>query len=43
MADATVWAAIASMLAVFDITKAKDEFGKEIPVPDYDYVDTFVR
>ncbi|KAF7348413.1 hypothetical protein MSAN_01795500 [Mycena sanguinolenta] len=31
-ADATVWATIVSVLATFDIAKAKDEFGKEIEI-----------
>jgi hypothetical protein len=30
LADASVWSAIVSMLAVFDFLKAKDESGKEI-------------
>ncbi|EGN96539.1 hypothetical protein SERLA73DRAFT_184621 [Serpula lacrymans var. lacrymans S7.3] len=30
--DATVWAAIASILAVFNVTKAKDEHGDDIEV-----------
>ncbi|KAF7348416.1 hypothetical protein MSAN_01795800 [Mycena sanguinolenta] len=31
-ADATVWATIVSVLSTFDITKAKDETGKEIEI-----------
>jgi hypothetical protein len=32
VADASIWIAIASFLAVFSIHKALDEHGKEIPV-----------
>jgi len=32
VADASVWAGIVSMLAVFNIRKAKDEQGKDIEV-----------
>ncbi|KAL0953580.1 hypothetical protein HGRIS_004795 [Hohenbuehelia grisea] len=42
MADATIWLTIASMLAVFNITKAKDQAGKEIPIPEYDYTDGLI-
>ncbi|KAF8958846.1 cytochrome P450 [Flammula alnicola] len=35
-ADQQIWLVIASLIATFDIRKAKDEFGKEItPVPNY--------
>lgn len=33
LADASIWAAIVSILSVFDIAKAKDEMGLEIEVP----------
>lgn len=42
MASSTVWLIIVSMLAVYDIKKAKDESGKEIPIPG-DYTDGLVR
>jgi len=32
MADATVWASIASLLSVFDFKKARDAEGKEINI-----------
>jgi hypothetical protein len=32
MADETVWLAIASFLAVFNLTKAKDDVGRDIEV-----------
>ncbi|KAF7289932.1 O-methylsterigmatocystin oxidoreductase [Mycena indigotica] len=41
MADASVWIAIASILSVYNIEKAKDSAGKEIPVPD-EYIDGLV-
>lgn len=35
-ADQQIWLVIASLIAAFDIKKAKDEFGKEItPIPNY--------
>jgi len=34
VAGATLWLLIASVLATFDITQAKDEFGKEIEVEE---------
>jgi len=37
MAHSTVWVAIASILTVFDITKARDEQGRVIE-PTYEYV-----
>jgi hypothetical protein len=42
MANSTIWLVIATMLSVFDITKAKDEYGKEIPIPG-DYTDAVIR
>lgn len=42
MADATVWLEIASVLAAFDITKAKDDAGMDIEIPGL-YSDGFVR
>ena len=30
MIDASLWIALASMIAAFDVRKAKDEFGKEV-------------
>ncbi|KAI0717422.1 cytochrome P450 [Cerioporus squamosus] len=37
MIDASLWIAIASMLAAFDVAKARDDFGKEIePEVEYD-------
>ncbi|KAF5384919.1 hypothetical protein D9615_001120 [Tricholomella constricta] len=41
MAEATVWLTIVTVLSTFDITKAKDEDGNEIPVDD-DYSDGVV-
>ncbi|RDB29405.1 hypothetical protein Hypma_016002 [Hypsizygus marmoreus] len=41
MASATVWLMIANVLATFDIAKAKDENGVEIPVND-DYSDGLI-
>lgn len=41
MADASVWIAIASILAVFRISKAKDSAGNIIEVPD-EYIDGLV-
>ncbi|KAF7323866.1 O-methylsterigmatocystin oxidoreductase [Mycena kentingensis (nom. inval.)] len=41
MADASVWIAIASILSVFNMTKAKDAAGNDIPVPD-EYIDGLV-
>ncbi|KAI0059643.1 cytochrome P450 [Artomyces pyxidatus] len=41
MANATLWIMMASLLATFDISKAKDEHGNEIPV-DLAYTDTLV-
>jgi hypothetical protein len=41
MADASVWIAIASILAVFRIAKAKDAAGNIIEVPD-EYIDGLV-
>jgi len=38
LADATVWAAIALFLAVFDVKKSKDEVGNDIDVLE-DYQD----
>lgn len=36
LADASIWIAMVSILAVFDMNKAKDEFGREIDVvPEY--------
>lgn len=37
MAHSSIWIAVASMLAVFDITKPLDEYGNEIE-PTYEYV-----
>lgn len=34
LADATIWAAVASVLSVFTICKAKDVEGRDIPVDD---------
>ncbi|TFK93396.1 cytochrome P450 [Polyporus arcularius HHB13444] len=37
MIDASLWIAVASMLAAFDVTKARDEFGREVePAVVYD-------
>lgn len=41
MADASVWIAIASILAVFRMRKAKDSAGNIIEVPD-EYIDGLV-
>ncbi|KAJ7512087.1 cytochrome P450 [Mycena galericulata] len=41
MADASIWIAIASILAVFRISKAKDSVGNTIEVPD-EYIDGLV-
>ncbi|KAI0056528.1 cytochrome P450 [Artomyces pyxidatus] len=41
MANATLWIMMASLLAIFDISKAKDEGGNEIPV-DIAYTDNLV-
>jgi hypothetical protein len=41
MADASVWIAIASILSVFQIGKAKDTAGNTIDVPD-EYIDGLV-
>ncbi|KAF8959261.1 cytochrome P450 [Flammula alnicola] len=38
VASSTMWLLIASLLATFDIRRAKDEFGNEIEIKD-DYVD----
>jgi hypothetical protein len=32
LADASVWIAVASLLAVFDMTTAVDEYGRDIDV-----------
>lgn len=42
MASSTVWLIIVSMLAVYDIRKAKDKSGEEIPIPG-DYTDAAIR
>lgn len=42
MADATVWAAIVSVLAVFNITKAVDGTGRLVDIEDA-YTDGFIR
>ncbi|KAI0064158.1 cytochrome P450 [Artomyces pyxidatus] len=39
LANSTIWIMMASLLATFDITKAKDEYGNEIPV-DIAYTDS---
>lgn len=41
-ADATVWATIASVLAAYSISKAKDEAGNDIEI-DPVYSDGFIR
>ncbi|KAI0315784.1 cytochrome P450 [Amylostereum chailletii] len=41
LAKSSVWLAIASILALFDITKAKDEQGNDIPV-SVGYIDGFL-
>jgi hypothetical protein len=40
--DPQLWLLIASVLATFDITQAKDEFGKEIGVEE-GYSDGMIR
>lgn len=32
LANATIWAAVASILSAFDVRKAKDTQGRDIPV-----------
>ncbi|KAF7800201.1 hypothetical protein EIP86_011448 [Pleurotus ostreatoroseus] len=42
LADANIWIAAASILAAFDIAKAKDQFGREI-IPSVEMVEGIIR
>ena len=41
-AEASIWIAAAGIISMFDIAKAKDQWGTEI-TPSADYVSGFVR
>jgi hypothetical protein len=43
MGDAIVWAAIVSLLSVFNFTKAKDEAENEVEIPEPYFVDGVIR
>jgi hypothetical protein len=43
MGDAIVWAAVVSLLSVFNFAKATDKSGNEVQIPEPFFIDGVVR